>query len=43
MQLPRKGARWQGPFKNVDEAVTKAIKEGVTPPFEIDYVDTEEG
>jgi hypothetical protein len=25
-------------FKSVDEAVRKALKEGIEPPFEIDYV-----
>jgi hypothetical protein len=42
MRLPKKGGRWQGPFKTVDECVQKAIKEGVTTPFLIDYVTEED-
>lgn len=41
MRLPKKGGRWQGPFKTIDECVQKAIKEGVETPFWLDYV-TEE-
>lgn len=42
MRLPKKGGRWQGPFKVVDECVQKAIKEGVPTPFLIDYVTEED-
>ncbi|MCP1540122.1 hypothetical protein [Methylorubrum extorquens] len=41
-KLPRKGARWQGPAKNLDDAVQKALKEGVDCPFPINFVTQED-
>lgn len=41
MKLPKKGARWQQAGKTIDEAVQKAMKEGLIPPFTIEYVDEE--
>lgn len=41
-KLPRKGARWQGPVKNLDEAVQKAWKEGIPGPFPLRYVEAED-
>lgn len=40
-KLPRKGARWQGPVKDIGAAVDKALKEGCEPPFAIHYVTKE--
>lgn len=42
MRLPKKGGRWQGPFKSVDECVQRALKDGVPTPFLIDYVTQED-
>jgi len=41
IKLPKKGARWQGRFDNIDAAVKVALEE-VDPPFVIDYVTEEE-
>jgi hypothetical protein len=41
MKLPKKGARWQGPFKHMEEVSQRALKE-VPAPFEIDYIAEDE-
>ncbi len=35
------GKRWHGKYKDIDEATSAAIDDGLQPPFIIDYVEEE--
>jgi hypothetical protein len=41
-RLPKKGGRWQGPVPRMDDAVQKAVKEGVETPFSIQFCESED-